>query len=256
MKNTLSYTLGEQLKLSLALSSVGTSESIRTDKNEALKAVRALENELTKKPREWVLWFALSDLQSSLGDYSMSVRAAQVCYKLKPRDPRSAYGLATALRMLTYAIFVGHPGVTSTQRALASSGLYTANYETFDPNRSKEELEKLNLTLDEAAKLTILFFQYSISLGLDSSNESIARQAIALIHSHFPHLQVKPELDSTKLEEEIAKNGNLRQPDLVQSTPQKQKNWWLLVGIIAGTVIILSSLCCGLLVLAYIMFSK
>lgn len=186
----LSYGLFERLKLARAVSSVtrkyGHPQASGTATREA---VRVLEAKVRERPREWVFWYALGDGYCALADYAKAVRACEKCYELRPRDPRSGYGLATALRMLTRAKYMGDPKIADMQEFLVQSGV--AVFDEFDPLKSQQALEDLNLTIDQAAEKSLTLFEEVIRLGVNQSEANMVKQHLAAMYADFPHLEAK-----------------------------------------------------------------
>ena len=187
----LSHGFIERLKLGSAISSATSKYgNPQTSREATQEAVKALEVKVREKPKEWIFWYALGDWYSALGDYAKAVRACEKCYDLRPRDPRSAYGLATALRMLTRAKYVGHPKVTEMREFLAESGM--SGYDEFDPSKSQRGLEELNLTIDQAAEKSLALFEEVITLGVNDSEAKMVKDNLAAMYAEFPHLVDRP----------------------------------------------------------------
>jgi hypothetical protein len=92
---------------------------------------------------------------------------------LHPNDPRVEYALATCLRMLTRAAYCGPEfrdtvlrmgkvfEGTESERLLAGG--------KFDPHEAANELQKLGITWQDAARESVKHFKKAIALGLPSS---------------------------------------------------------------------------------------
>jgi tetratricopeptide (TPR) repeat protein len=155
-QSLLSYGFIERLKLGRALDSVTNKFGFpQTSREATQEAVKVLEVKVREKPREWIFWHALGDYYCALGDYAKAVRVCEKCNELRPRDPRSTYSLATALRMLTRARFLGHPNIKNMQD-LSESGMST--YDDFDPLKSQQGLQELGLTVEQAAEKSLTLF--------------------------------------------------------------------------------------------------
>jgi hypothetical protein len=207
MKNALANSFSEDMKLIKELSSLGDINSIRASRLSAVLAEFQLERKVEKKQKEWIFWQTLSDFCSPLGEHAKAVHAAEECYKIKPSDPRSSYGLATALRMLIMEINAGEPNFNPIEIPPNILGFFTM-YQNFDPEKGKKELEKLNLTVEQAAKRAIALFEESIILGLDEKNEEITRQTLAVMHVQFPNLNAKIKPTSNKARRITGKSIN------------------------------------------------
>ena len=63
-------------------------------------AIPLLEAAMQRAPEQWAYWYGLGDYYQEVGSLRSSLTACENCYRLRPRDPRSVYALATAYRML------------------------------------------------------------------------------------------------------------------------------------------------------------
>lgn len=189
------YTFRERFKLSRILRSVTAKHGTVRASGEALqKAVALLEGAVEAKPDEWVYWYVLGDLYQPLGEFVKSVKAGEKCYELRPKDPRSAYALATNLRTLTHAKYVGDRRHIEARRRLHDQmGIMRGYQFPFDPDRSQEALEGLGMTLDEAAQGAVGLFEEVLALRIPSEDAATTRESIAVICQEFPHLRESPE---------------------------------------------------------------
>jgi len=184
------YSFGERRKLGRVLKPVTAKYGdIRTSRAALEEAASVLEAAVEANPREWVLWYTLGDLYQPLGEFVKSVRAGEECYELRPKDPRSAYALATNLRTLTHAGYLGDSKQIEAGRTLKGP-LVTQGYAApFDPDRSQAALEELGITLDQAAERSLALFEQVLSLGVPESDAIHVRDCLAAVYSEFPHLE-------------------------------------------------------------------
>jgi tetratricopeptide (TPR) repeat protein len=189
----LSTSLIERLKLISALISVpsrsGNSPRSRAAKQEAVKV---LEAKVREKPREWFFWYALGDWYIDLDDYAKAVHACEKCYELRPRDPRSAYSLATTLHVLTRAKYLGYPKVKEFQESfkeLLESGM--SSHDIFCLLKSQQGLKELGLTINQAAEKSLTLFEEVITLGVSGSEAKMVEDTLAVMYAEFPYLESK-----------------------------------------------------------------
>lgn len=151
-----------------------------------LAAIDLLESAVTIWPRRWVYWYALADYYACAGELSKALHACERCYELRPRDLRSAYALATALRILTRARYVGD-GRVEAIRKLTSTISGPPFFYDFNPEASAAALAEVGLTAEEAAKRSIQLFKDVLKRvrGLDAVH---VRENIASMYIDFPHL--------------------------------------------------------------------
>jgi len=182
------YSLFERLKLDRTLRSVKAKYGKPLTSRIALQqAIVVLEAAVENKPREWVYWYVLAEWYQTFGELAKSVRACEKCYELRPRDPRSAYALATALRILTRAKYVGDPRIESVKEWMAESGL--ATYDDFNPKESQKALQELGITPDQAAERSLTLFEEVLTLGVRGQEAKHVRDNLAAMYSDFPHLE-------------------------------------------------------------------
>jgi tetratricopeptide (TPR) repeat protein len=187
----MSYGFIERLKLSRALSSVTVKfDDLQANHDSMREAVKALELKVKEEPREWIFWHALGDWYSSLGDYANAVRACEKCYELRPQDPRSAYSLATTLRVLTRAHYSDHPRLKEMEELVARTG---RGYDEFNPFKSQQGLEELGLTVDLAAHRAADRFEEVLRLGIGEEEAAGVRENLAAMRTEFPELKINTQ---------------------------------------------------------------
>ena len=184
------YTFLEQLRLNRTLRSVTAKYGnllASRDRDALREATAVLEAAVKSKPREWIYWCVLGDWYQTIGELVKSMRACEKCYELRPRDPRSAYALGTALRILTRAKYVGDPRNESVKEWMAESGL--ATYVDFNPEESQKALQELGMTLDQAAERSLALFEEVLTLRVRGQEAKHVRDTLAAMYSEFPHLE-------------------------------------------------------------------
>ena len=159
MKNALANSFGEDMKIAGVIGDINT---LRVNRDLAIKAVQSLEREVRKKPNEWIFWHTLNNLCSPLGWHAIAVRSAEESFRLKPKDPRSSYGLATALRMMIMEINAGKPNFNPIQIPPNIRGYYSM-YQNLNPHNGEKELQKINSSADETTKKTVELLSEAVS---------------------------------------------------------------------------------------------
>ncbi len=220
-RSVFSYSIVERLKVGRVLRPItekyGPLQE-RASRDALQEAVSLMEVATASEPREWIYWYILGDWYSALGDYAKAVRACERCYELRPRDPRSAYALATTLRVLTRAKYVGHPRVAEMREFYARSGI--SRYDDFNPLKSQQALEELGLTIDQAAERALRLFEQVITLGVKASEAKMIRGTLAAMYAEFPHLRGKVRFGRRKQAgREGSPRGTLK---------------WLKIGLVTG----------------------
>lgn len=184
------YTFRERFKLNRILRSVTAKHgSVRASREALQQAVALLEGAVEAKPEEWVYWYVLGDLYQPLGEFVKSVKAGEKCYELRPDDRRSPYALASNLRTLTHADYVGDTHQIEARRRLRAQVGTEGYVAPFDPDMSQEALEELGMTLDQAAERSLTLFEEVLSLGVGGDDDVHVRDCLAAMYSEFPHLE-------------------------------------------------------------------
>jgi predicted TPR repeat methyltransferase len=89
------------MRLGLANMSLGAEHGLPDESPMAMEGtIKVLEAAVEKKPREWVYWFRFADYCHKTGHILKAVQACERCFALRPKDVRSVYALAKALRSL------------------------------------------------------------------------------------------------------------------------------------------------------------
>jgi tetratricopeptide (TPR) repeat protein len=186
--NYLSF--GERRKLGRVLKSVTAKYGdIHISRAALEEAASVLEAAVEARPSEWVFWYTLGDLYQPLREFVKSVGAAERCYELRPKDPRSAYALATNLRTLTHAKYLGRSEEIEARRTLQAPLVARGYAAPIDPDRSQAALEELGLNLDQAAERSLTLFEEVLSLGVPEPDAIHVRDCLAAMYSEFPHLE-------------------------------------------------------------------
>ena len=191
-KGIAHYTFIDRLKLWRVLPSVAKGPGDVWSTPEALgESIAAVESAVKLKPREWIYWYVLSDWYPGVGRLAEAVRAAERCYELRPKDPRSPYMLASAWRALTRA---RHLGDARTMQAAESIHTLIAAQvagvvSRYDPEASLRGLEELGVTIDQAAERALVFFELSLRLGIPDEDGKDVQRCLAAMYVEFPHLE-------------------------------------------------------------------
>ncbi len=162
---------------------------IKSSRTALEESVRLLETAVAANPGEWILWYTLGDLYPPLGEFAKSVRAAQRCYDLRPKDPRSTYALATNLRELTHAKYVGQARYIAQRRGLLERISHGTAVTPFDPDISQQALDELGMTVDHAAERSLTLFEQVLTLGVPEPDAIHVHDCLAAMYSEFPHLE-------------------------------------------------------------------
>lgn len=151
--------------------------------------IDATEQAIKNNPREWILYFLISDKYMSIGRYVDALDAAKKCYELKPKDILSSHLLATVYNCLTRAALKGTREGDLLKLPIESRRAIDPNYPDFyDPTITKNELDKLGLSIEAAAAQAIRWFERSLELNPDSESAHEINQTIAVLHHRFPNL--------------------------------------------------------------------
>jgi hypothetical protein len=103
--------------------------------------IQRLEEELAKRPKDWLVLYQLGDWYSREKRYGDAINVLKKAYRIRPRDPRSTFALATTYRMLTRAKYEG----MDLKEILSARQLKLVTQESsFDPAASGRELKALN----------------------------------------------------------------------------------------------------------------
>jgi len=165
-------------------------DHLRRDRAALAECVSLLQAAVEAKPDDWVCWYALGDLYQPLGELVKSVRAGEKCYELRPRDPRSAYALASNLRTLTHAKYVGQQSYIEARTEMHEQLAAIQDYaESFNPDRSQEALDELGMTLDLAAEWCLVLFQRVLALGVRGEDKKHVEETLDALYTEFPRLR-------------------------------------------------------------------
>ena len=184
------YGFRERLKLGRTLRSVSAKYGSVNASSAALKeAAAALEAAVEAKPREWVFWYALGDLYQPMGQFAESVRAAEKCVDLRPDDPRSLYALASNLRTLTHAKYVGQQSYIEARTKMHGQLATQGDAAPFDPARSQAALHELGMPLDLAAEWCLVLFERVLALGVRGEDKKHVEETLDVLYTEFPRLR-------------------------------------------------------------------
>jgi tetratricopeptide (TPR) repeat protein len=187
-QSLFSYSFFERRKLNFVLQEVIQRYGDAYVSLQQIKeTVNALETKTQQDPTEWVYWYALSDNYYSLGQYNNAVKASETAYGLRPRDPRSPYGLATILRELTNARYVGNPEFPKFRNKLSEDD--KTRYYDPDPSTRQKVLDELEMTIDQAAERSLLLFEEVVTYAIPSEEKIHVNDILAQMYTNFPHLE-------------------------------------------------------------------
>ncbi len=164
------------------------------------KVIAHIEPLLSKEPKNWQLKYVLGDWYMRDRRYVDGLRVLSEAYRLRPKDPRSTYALATAYRVLARANLDGidvasffSPEYWSQLRE-ADPQLYKlmwAGLSDYDPTASADELERLKMTVDEVAQRAMEYFEETLRLGVRKDEAKLVNDSLQSMYSEFPHLEMK-----------------------------------------------------------------
>lgn len=181
------FSLRERFKLRSAIGPVVANFGNPWQSKEAQKAaINTLRQKVAEKPDEWFCWFLLSDFLSSNGEYIEAIRAAEQYHNLRPREARSAYVLAAAIRLLVRAKHIGQPIANEIEEEIYRQGFEMID--EYNPQKSQEALDEIGWSLDFAAAKAISLLKEAISLGLNDTDYKFVQQILMGMYIEYPHL--------------------------------------------------------------------
>lgn len=176
-----SFGFLEKLKLALIDASKAQEKGVPVELLSDFDKIDTLSTATEKNPNEWVYWYALADSCLSEGLYSLALKACEKCLQLRPNDPRSTYAIATLYRALTRARFIDNPKAKELQNLMsAASGVI------FDPKLSATGLKQIGITIEEAARKSIQYFEETLKLRINRSEEQHVRSILKELYEDFP----------------------------------------------------------------------
>jgi len=178
---------------------------IRANPAALAESVGVLEAAVQAKPDDWVCWYTLGDLYEQLGEFAKSVIAAEKCYELRPTDPRSAYALATNLRRLTHAKYVGDHRYIEARRGVESELGAEGYASPFNPDASQGALHELGMTLDQAVERCLVLFGKVLALGVRGEDKNHVEETLGVLYTEFP--QLEDRVSSTRPASELVARG-------------------------------------------------
>jgi len=157
--------------------------------------VEAAEKTAAKHPKEWVVFFSLSDKCCDLGRYSEALKAAKRCVELRPNDLRSVYGLATVYNMLTRAAWSERDESELARIGVSLHRLSGMKPSGVDGNlprsveAAQEALREQGLDASAAASEAIRWFEAAHSLAPDDRTRDHIRETLEVLYYRFPHIR-------------------------------------------------------------------
>ncbi len=147
-----------------------------------LDKIEVLEKAIEKTPDEWVYWYELADNHLASGSCVAALHACEKCLDLQPDDPRSTYAIATVYRSLTRAKFVNDP--EENQKVLP---LFARNIGlSFDAKSSEADLKEVGITVEEAARRSLQYFEKILKLHINKSEEQHIMNVLEELCKDFP----------------------------------------------------------------------
>lgn len=169
--------------------------TIEHNSNQAI--IDRLEALLQKRPTDWHALFLLGDRYIQDKRYISGLEALTKAYDVRPRDPRSSFALATAYRVLTRAQYKGVHVDDLFQADVLRDPKLKTEIISFDPKASKEALEVLNLSIDEAAEKAMFLFEQTLILGVRKNEEYIVKESLQRMYADFPQIELKAKSSRT-----------------------------------------------------------
>lgn len=144
--------------------------------------IELVKAQVEQNRNDALLWFVLADYLSRSGDYRGALNAYGRVYELEPHNPRAIYGLATIYNTLSFA------GVLNDPRY---SRLAQLSNPFFNPQRAKEELDALGMTVEEVAQQALNLFSRLLSFRMSAVEAENVRETMHTLRRRFPNLTVQ-----------------------------------------------------------------
>jgi len=176
-----SFGFFEKLKLAQVYASKAQEKGMPAEYLSDFDKIDALQAATEKNPNEWVYWAALAENWSAVGFYSVGLSDCQKCLELKPDDPRSTYAIATLYKVLTRARFIDNPKAKEIQNVMG-----TVSGVIFDPKLSANGLKQIGITIEEAARKSIQYFEQTLKLRINRSEEQHIKGILKELYEDFP----------------------------------------------------------------------
>lgn len=163
-------------------------------------AIERLEAFCQDDPKDWLARYYLGDFYITARLFDKSLNVLIEAYRLKPKDPRSTYALATAYRQLANASLEGHSlSEIFPQSALLqlrdqdpdAFRLMMMGKAGFDPKASADSLEEVGLTIDHVAQKAIEYFEETLRLRVRASERIEVNKTLQRMYAEYPHLESK-----------------------------------------------------------------
>lgn len=149
--------------------------------------IQKLESVIEQEPKNWLALYCLGDWYSRDKRYAEAIKVLKKAYRIRPKDPRSAYALASTYRVLTRARFEG----MDLREIFPSSQFRMISQEgNFDPAASAREIKALGLTIEEAAEKAMIYFEKTLSIGVRSDEKHFVVE-FEKMYADFPQLELK-----------------------------------------------------------------
>jgi hypothetical protein len=176
-----SYRSSELRKLKRVLAPVVTEYGHPRRSLEALTtAIELLRTAASRKPKEWLYWYALAECCQDAGEFRLAFVAGCRCLALRPKDPRSDYALGSAYYLLVRARHAGNPVAVE-----AWDGDFEDRFGTTSPEQCLEGLRELGLSLEDAAERAHTHLSRALP-RVDGKDAALVEQHLFSLRRAFP----------------------------------------------------------------------
>lgn len=149
-----------------------------------VNAVASLQLMMERTPQRLAGWYMLCDYLTRLGKIAEALDAAERAMLLAPKDPRSAYVLASTYRMLTRAQYTNSGQPTYDAEDILDWEVSPPVLPV--PDEMAAQLEGLGITVEEAARQASFYFKRTLELGLPDDEQPLVKSHLAALATEFP----------------------------------------------------------------------
>lgn len=150
--------------------------------------IARLIQEYKRNPNDWLVLYLLGDWYNRAKRYQDSINILKKAYRIRPKDPRSTFALATAYRVLTRARY---EDMDREEIFSSSDDEEISRTIDFDPIASAKALDELNITVDEAAEKAMEYFDMTLTIGVRKKEKKYVVESLEKMFTDFPHLEMK-----------------------------------------------------------------